>query len=207
MKFPRLCFILSVLICSPDGFAQNAALQKTVIKADKLVMEAKLENNVFRFLGNVLIEGTNLTAQCDEMTLISKREPEDASTAAGKTQSNDPNLIGQVGAIESLVAKGNVLIKQAGRTVQGGRARILPNEGFIEITDNALFTDSSGATFEGDVIRLDRGERTVTIDGQKNGGQRPTITLPPMQDLGTDLEKLLERDAAEDAAEGPDTAE
>ena len=195
------------LICMlSSAVAQNAVLQKTIIDSDRMELASKKDRNVFRFIGNVVISGTNLKARCDEMELIALREgaapqkKDDADAAkttnTAKTDEDDEGLIGQIGGIESLIAKGNVYIEQAGRTVEGGLAKIFPQRGYLEVTDKPKFTDSSGAVVTGKSIKLERGNRTAIVE-PADDGTRARVTLPPMDDLGVDLEKLIDSEPSD----------
>ncbi|MEM7671959.1 MAG: hypothetical protein AAF212_01330, partial [Verrucomicrobiota bacterium] len=127
MNFKKILLLFSLLNASAGAlYGQNAALERTIIDSDRMELQGEATRNVFRFIGNVRITGTNLEARCDEMELVSLREGGDGE---------DDELISQIGGIVSLIAKGNVRIEQEGRIVEGGLAKIFPKEGYLEITD------------------------------------------------------------------------
>ncbi|MGB0371367.1 MAG: LptA/OstA family protein [Opitutales bacterium] len=187
-------FFLRVALTFSIGisvFAQNAPLERTIIDSDRVVLEGGAEQNVFRFLGNVTITGTNLKARCDEMELIALRK---------KSSGEDDGLIGQIGGIKSLIAKGNVRIEQEGRLVEGGLAKIFPKEGYLEVSDNPRFVDSSGAVVTGKSIKLERGKRQAIVE-PADDGTRARVILPPMEDLGVDLDKIIDPEAPSEEEE------
>ena len=124
-----------------------------------------------------------MKARCDEMELISLR------AVSADTAEADEGLIGQIGGIESLIAKGNVYLEQEGRVVEGQLAKIFPKEGYLEITGDPKFRDSSGAVVTGKTIKLERGKRQATVEPYEDGTQ-VRVTLPPMEDLGVDLDSF-----------------
>ena len=192
MNFKNLTAFFCLWGLTSGLCVQSAALQQTVIDSDRMELESRKDRSVFRFIGNVVISGTNLKARCDEMELVSLR-------AVSEEVAAEEGLIGQIGGIESLIAKGNVFIEQSGRTVQGGLAKIFPKQGYLEVTDKPKFTDASGAVVTGKSIKLERGNRRAIVE-PADDGTRARVTLPPMEDLGVDLEKLIDSDEDEAAS-------
>ena len=89
--------------------------------------------------------------------------------------------IGQLGAIDRIVALGNVTIKQAGRTATAGKGEIFPIEGKIILTENPVVIDEDGE-IKGDKMTLLKGKRQAIIEGKPN--QPVRIKLPTIKDLG-----------------------
>lgn len=185
--FPHSFFCLLLLFLgSAPGLPQAppalpppaADTPKTVIESDYLELVTGTDQNVFLFEGNVRIGGTNLTAECDRMEVIASREVE-----------ADPGAtFGDIGAIEKIIAMGSVVIRQAGRTAEAGRAEIFPREGKVILTENPRVTDEKGMVATGPRMVLNQGERRVVIEGEEGGEnrERPTVSLPSLPDMGFD---------------------
>lgn len=147
--------------------------QETVITSDNLELVGGDTENRFYFTDNVKITGTNLLATCDEMEVIAAR-----SGPSEKT-------VGQMGAIQKILMKGNVVIEQAGRTAMAGQAEILPAEDKVILTENPIVKDSQG-TVTGFKMELLKGERKAKVFGDPNDaeGGRTKVVLPGFKDLG-----------------------
>ena len=169
---------------------------KTVIESDYLELVTGTDQNVFLFEGNVRVEGTNLTAACDRMEVVASREVE-----------LDPEAtFGEIGAIEKIIALGSVVISQAGRTAEAGRAEIFPREGKVILTENPRVTDEKGMVATGPRMVLNQGERRVVIEGTEASDpeERPTVSLPSLPNLGFDQNQPL---ATQEESPNPDSAE
>lgn len=150
-------------------------LAATVITSDSLEMISGSTVNRFFFTGSVIVTGNNLKATCDEMEVVSRRVSENPEPEGG--------TIGQIGSIERIILKGNVVIQQAGRDARAGHAEILPIDGRVVLTENPVVTDAEG-TVSGYRMELVKGERVARVFGAPEGGQRPRVTLPTLPDLG-----------------------
>lgn len=174
--------------------SDSMPLPKTVIESDHLELKTSAEENIFLFEGNVRVEGTNLTAVCDRMEVT-----------ASRTADSDPDAaFGQVGAITHIAALGNVVISQANRTAEAGRADIYPREGKVILTEKPRVTDERGMVATGTRMVLLQGERRVIIegeDGEDVSGDRPRVTLPSLPDMGFDRD--TEDPEAGDVEENP----
>lgn len=192
---PR-CFMLPALLVSGALFsatgvhAQAAADEeapKTIIESDALELVTSEGYNRFFFRGNVQVTATNMTASCEEMEVVASRTPE-----------SDPDAtIGQIGAIQRIVAVGDVVIRQAGRTAEAGRAEIFPDEGRVVLTENPRVTDERGVVATGPRMILEEGRRARIegLEGQP-GLERPRVVLPTATIPSLDVE---DADAAGDA--------
>ena len=198
MNWFRLFLALAVAGTLP-AIAQNAPIEITEIKSDGILIKGKADHNIVTFSGNVRISATNLEATCDEMEIIAIR-----SVGGEDKSSEDDSFLNQIGGVRSLVAKGNVYILQSGRTVQGDSAKILPLDGYLEVTGDARYSDDSGVNVSGWRITLKRGERSVNVERNPAvEGNQVRTALPPIQDLGVDLEKLMRaEDEVEQTEEG-----
>lgn len=177
---PVLAFLLAAGLPACLA-AQDAA---TVITSDRLEMTTNARRNAFVFEGDVRVEATNMTATCDRLEVLANRRPDSDPDAA----------IGQIGRIEEIIATGNVIISQAGRTARAGRAEIFPGEGKVILSDGPRLVDERGVTATGERMTLEQGRKRALIEG---GGR---VILPDIPDLGFDAEE--QRDAP--LAEGVD---
>jgi lipopolysaccharide transport protein LptA len=158
------------LILPLSGDAEPEEPEETRITAESLEMVSIDEENRFFFIGNVEIEGTNLSVSCDRLTVISSR-------------AGDPDAtLGQIGNIRQIVAEGNVIIEQSGRRAEAGRATINPNQGRVVLEENPVVIDSQGRV-QGWRITLLRGENRAIVEGGP-AGERPRVTLPTLPNLG-----------------------
>ncbi len=193
-----LIFALLLLPLSLPGAEESAQpAETTVIVSDHLQMKSTEDKNYFYFDQNVQVEATNLVVKSDRMEIIALRE----------NQENDPDAtVGEIGAIESIVATGNVEIFQTGRIAYAGRAEVLPREGKVVLSDSPRVVDGE-TEISGWQIVLNKGERQVTVlpnpDKQASEAdrERPTITLGggALPDLG--FEEVEEKENKEAVGE------
>ncbi len=184
-------FLLPPSLSGADETDQSA--DATVIVSDHMEMRSTVEKNYFYFDQNVRVEATNLVVESDRMEVIALRESE----------ADDPDAtVGEIGAIEIIVATGNVEIFQAGRAAYAGRAEVLPREGKVVLSESPRVVDGE-TEVAGWQIVLNKGDRQVTVipnpDEQLADRGRPTITLggSALPDLGFD-ESEEEEDVVED---------
>lgn len=164
---------------------------RTRVESEKLLMRALKDRNHFFFSGAVHVEGTNLEVYCDELEVVAFREGEDPEAA-----------VGQLGAIESIEARGNVRVLQAGREARAGRAVVVPGAGKVVLSENPVIIDG-GTEVSGFRIILEKGARTpFVVEQRPGGGQRPTVRLEPLPDLGYDLQEELEGGAEAESDSG-----
>jgi lipopolysaccharide export system protein LptA len=200
MKLFRLSMML-VLIASGHLVTGEPA-ERTVIRSTSMEMQGSESNNYFHFRGQVEATGTNLRIRCDALTIVSRRG------------GDSPTGIGEIGAIESIVALGNVVIEQAGRTAYAGRAEVNPATGTVTLSDNPRITDR-GVEVEGYQFVLNQGKRSFVSlpDPAATGGSagRSVVRLGALPDLGFDQDDATLRAGVEptDEPEGeppPSTA-
>jgi len=151
--------------------------ETTQISSERLEMQGTEGRNFFFFSGSVEVKGTNLLLHCDELTVVSAREgPEEAA-------------IGRIGAIEEIVARGNVVIRQAGRTAHAGRADVNPRAGTVVLSDQPRIVDGE-VEVTGYQFVLHKGERKFTSvpdpDAPATAPSRSVVRLGAMPDLGFD---------------------
>ncbi|WP_269539187.1 LptA/OstA family protein [Cerasicoccus fimbriatus] len=167
-------------LLATQAFGQQATTelpaQNTVITSDNLELVGGDSENRFFFTGNVKITGTNMLATCDEMEVIAAR--------SGSTE----KTVGEMGAIESIIMMGNVVIEQSGRKATGGRAEILPNDDKVILSEGPRVEDSRGVVSGWKMI-LHKGERKVEVLSDPNAtgeSGRTRVQLPGFKDLGYD---------------------
>lgn len=168
--------------------AQEEDTPRTVVESDSLEMNATDERNFFYFKGHVRVTGTNLTVECENLDVITARSGDTSAT------------IGELTAIESIVATGNVIIFQEGRRIEAGRAELKPHEGLVVLTDKPKIIDPE-AEISGWRITLLKGERKALVEGnpEHTGMDRPTVMLDSLPDLGYEDK---EPESAEQPLEG-----
>lgn len=146
----------------------------TVIESDGPgVMVSTPTETTFTARDNVVVTATNLRMNCDVLTVVSGRTGDPAAT------------LGKQEGFKSLVATGNVRILQNDREATCQRAEIFPGEDKVVLSGNFKLRALDNSFVQtGDKGTLYRGERKAVIEGA--GASRPTLTLPPLKDLGYD---------------------
>lgn len=181
------------LVALATIFSSPLSAAETVITSDRLEKRTEGSEDHFFFYDNVRIVATNLVATCDAMEVVTEGTPDEKES------------IPKFGAIEAIIARGNVHIEQPllERTAKADKAEILPQKGEVILTGNAEVTDKQG-TVKGHRMRLVKGEERAIVEGSAEGG-RPKVVLPSMPDF--DLGKLKKGNAddvpAEQTAEMP----
>lgn len=173
--------ISGMLVCiwtcaalSPAFAVEGEDMPRTVVESDALVMNATAEQNLFYFTGNVRVTGTNLVVTCERLEVVTTRKGDDTEA-----------VIGELTAIESIVATGRVKIFQAGRLITAGRAVLNPREGRVVLTDHPKIIDREVEVSGWRIILL-KGERKALVEANPEQGQggRPTVKLDSLPDLG-----------------------
>lgn len=190
-----------LLVWSAGGLAFVGAEEPppppTVIEADVMELRSSEAENRFFFRKNVRVFGTNLLVSCDELTVVSARSGDPAAT------------VGELGALQSIVATGNVDIVQAGRRATAGRAELFPREGKVVLTEQPVIIDER-AEVRGWRITLLQGERSGIVEsappGTPGGGRATTIldALPDLGFAGQPRDEDAEAATDEDAAASPE---
>ncbi|MCC5808604.1 MAG: hypothetical protein JJU00_19915 [Opitutales bacterium] len=148
---------------------------RTTVTSETIEMQGTDERNYFYFRDDVEVRGTNLEIRCDELTVIAGR--------AGAAEEG----FGEIGAIESIVAVGNVVIVQEGRTAYAGRAEVNPREGTVTLSENPRVVDGD-VEVEGYQFVLFRDERRFASIPDPNAPpdrpSRSVVRLGELPDLG-----------------------
>ncbi len=163
-------------VARPSGAGR---MEETVIVSDSLVMRSGRKRNYFYFENEVLVEGANLVVKCDRLEIVALRE-------AALDQSDAK--IGEFGTIQRITASGNVVILQAGRRAEAGRAEVLPGEGKVVLTDSPRVVDGQGEVRGWRITLLKDEKRAVVESDPDGGGQRSTVRLSKLPDLGFESE-------------------
>lgn len=178
----------STSICSPidteDNQSRNIIQQiPTTAQADYLEF-LSVEQNNHRFLldGNVSVEGNNLYLTCDRIELLFVGDSNGSS--------------GGIGKIDSMEAKGNVILKQRGRQSYADEMTLNVPQGTAELRGSskagtlARVVDEEWGEAKGGKIILEKGKRLAKVIGDKGG--RPRIELPSIPDLGFDKKNKID---------------
>lgn len=177
MKIMQNAGVLLLLFLLTPVLVSAVLNERTLVTSNELEMQGAELRNYFFFRGEVEVRGTNLRIRCDEMTVTAMREgAEDAA-------------IGQIGAIERIVARGNVIIEQAGRVAYAGLAEVDPIAGTVTLSDSPRIVDND-VEVEGFQFLLRQGERKfISVPDPNAPPERPSrsvVRLGALPDLGFD---------------------
>jgi hypothetical protein len=174
--FARLTLLFSVCLASAAAGAQ----ERTLITSDELEMQGSGERNFFYFNGNVRVRGTNLSIDCDELTVVALRE------------GTEEAAIGRIGAIERIVARGSVVIEQAGRKAFAGLAEVDPVAGSVTLSEQPRIIDND-VEVEGYQFVLLKGQRKfISVPDPNAPADQPSrsvVRLGSLPDLGFDQDE------------------
>ncbi len=148
----------------------------TVIRSQLLNMVETSDSTLFRFTGDVRVDGTNLQATCQRMDVVTV--PEDSSLSRPDLSSGSAGAGLAVLRIEAYEA---LRIEQEGRTAEADRGTILPREGKLVLEQNAVVNDPRG-TVRGHRLTLLQGRRRAIVEGGGPEGERARITLPGLSE-------------------------
>lgn len=141
--------------CLLSLFVWNLAVGNvpTTITSDQMEMQGTADKNYFTFTKNVKVNGENLMLTCQRLEVVSAR-------------AGDPNAtIGKIGAIETIIAKGSVVITQGTRTAYAGHAVMDPRLGLLVLTESPRIVDGD-TTVLGSEIVLDKQKNVRVKDGK-----------------------------------------
>lgn len=165
------CLTAAAAIAQEDA---NANRERTTIECDSLEMQGSEERNFFYFHGNVYVVGESLKIRCDELTVTALRAGSSSDT------------IGEVGAIERILAVGNVEIEQAGRKAYSDKAEVDPSEGTVVLSENARLVDNDVGVSAYQFIFYKEDGRIVTVPDPNATAEKPsrsTVTLSALPDI------------------------
>lgn len=177
---PILRFLFLPILLGAALPAVCQEVQNTLITSNHLEMQGTEDKNYFYFKGAVEVKGTNLQILCEELTVVAFREGSDTAT------------IGNIGALEKIVARGGVEIHQAGRSAYAGKAEVNPAEGTVVLSEEPRVVDGD-VEVSGYQFVLHKGDRKFESIPDPNApiGQpsRSVVRLGAMPDLGFDQEE------------------
>lgn len=139
----------------------------TLITSQTLSMEGSETQNFFLFEGNVVVQSPDLNLTCERLEVTSARGGDPEAT------------IGELGAIQLIVAKGSVHILQAGREAFAGQAVLNPTAGTLVLDEDPKLIDGE-TEVTGWRILLDRDKRLRVLqdpEAPAKERQRATVTL------------------------------
>ncbi len=169
--FPHsLLICLSLLAIAP--FALLAQETNTIITSEgEARMVSTPTEATITFKDKVLVTGTNLRMSCDFLQVVVKRKGDETAN------------LGTIDKFRSMLAVGNVVVIQGDREAACGRAEVLPEQDRIILTEHPVVVDHDQKT------RM-AGEKITILNGQKNFiVEKPSLTGPPVKDLGYDKDK------------------
>jgi len=162
---------MGVVASGTTGTPAPVSGVSTKVTSDQQWLTTSSTGSTYYFEGNVQIDGGTFQASCDKMQ--AEGAPAKSATGSGPA--------GPV-VLEQVIAEGSVRITQGTRVSTAGKALILPHEGRVELSENALVVDSAngGSRLENANLEISQGEvAAVSIPGVP--GQplvRPTLVLP-----------------------------
>lgn len=199
---PFLAFLIGAVSPASAESPDPASAESTVITSHRMEMEGAGDRNFFYFEGDVEVVGNNLRLLCDRLTVISAR-----AAAA-----ND-EAIGEIGAIEEIIARGNVQIHQAGRSAYAGLAEVDPRAGTVTLSEDPRVTDGE-VEITGYQFVLHRGDKRFESIPDPNAPAdqpaRSVVRMGALPDLGFDKDQaevdLDQRLQDEDTPPPPESA-
>jgi lipopolysaccharide export system protein LptA len=193
-KIGIISLFVSVLILAHSPVSAN---DQTVITSERMEMQGTLEKNYFYFRKDVKVVGTNLELFCNELTVIALRK------------SGENETVGEIGAIESIVAIGDVVVNQAGRSAYAGRVEVNPRDGTVVLKDSPRVVDNN-VEVSGYQFVLYKGEKRFESipdpNAPKDKPSRSVVRLGALPDLGfdqTEEEVTIEEKLMEPIADDP----
>jgi lipopolysaccharide export system protein LptA len=158
----------------------------TVITSERSEMVSSETDATFTFRDHVVVTGTNLKINCEELVVVANKTGDPKAT------------FGKQDKFKSLVATGKVRILQNDREATCERAEVFPGDDKVVLTGNPVVRSLDGNyKADGPRLVLYRGERRAVIEG----GTR--ITLPPLKDLGYGKEPGKTAPATDNTATPP----
>lgn len=146
------------------GGKPGAAAQ-TEIQSERLVLRTTEEEYYFEFTGHV-------RAVSEEMDLRSEQLIALADAPEARESGVPATAPGELDSIRQIIARDDVVIVQAGKTVKSEEAEFFPREQRAELSGSASVT-TKGAYLSGETIRSRSGE--IIIAGAEGKGRAQMI--------------------------------
>ena len=156
--------------------ADEPAPVPTVITSQADDAKTVGDETTILFTGLVTVTGTDLKLTCDRLEVLLAQAPDSKKKVAG------PTVLGESGKFKHLLATGRVKIVQGDRIATCGRAEVLPDKDQVILTEKPMVEDPEYGTATAHLIRMQRGERHVFLEGGPDGA--PQIVTRPIKDLG-----------------------
>lgn len=158
----------------------------TVIESGAAEMVSTEKETTFTFTKGVKVTATNMTLTCADLVVVAVRGGDPSAT------------IGNQQNFKSLIANGGVRIVQNDREALAQRAEVFPGEDKVILSGNPIVRsvkDGWEQNGEGMQLVLYRGERRAVLEGPQ--GTRARLIMPPLKDLGYDVEKEKGKEKAQ----------
>lgn len=190
------CIVLAAFVLAIPGRLAAQTTPETVIDSDALTMEGTDDYNDFTFSGRVRAQGRDMLLLADELQVHARR-----------SRGGD-GAVGQIGAIESIVAKGNVEIRQAGRVAYAEMAEVQPEAGLVVLSGNPRIVDEK-ATVKGWKIVYNSQSKTVQVLPDPNppaegDRQRSRVILSESAIPALDYDQIQQPQLSTPAGEQPE---
>ncbi len=150
----------------------------TVIESGAAEMVSTEKETTFTFTKGVKVTATNMTLTCSDLVVVAVRGGDPSAT------------IGNQQNFKSLIATGGVRIVQNDREALAQRAEVFPGEDKVILSGNPIVRSTKDGweqNGQGMQLVLYRGERRAILEGPE--GTRAKLIMPPLKDLGYDMEK------------------
>ena len=142
------------------------AKSKTIVRAKTLRMTENPDHFRINFTDSVSVEGTNLKGSCNLMDVILVEQE--------KGLERERQI-----EVQTINAYEDIVFEQNGRKAVADKATIRPIEGEIVLEGDVVVEDDQGKV-SGHRVRMHKGERRATVEGDGTEGSRARITLPEM---------------------------
>lgn len=170
---PMLSALLLALTWHPLQATESGERKSTVdIDSTGAVYDFSSEQKKLILQGPITIRTDTLLVTCDTAEVISSRQGSDDTLESNSS----------IGAIDYILAKGNVEITQAGSKALAGKAEIFPAEHKLILEDNPRIVDQYG-TVSGYRIVFLQGERRIKIESGEEQ-ERSHISLNNVEEIG-----------------------
>lgn len=150
-----------------DGGEATEAGGKTEIQSERLVLRTTEEEYYFEFTGSV-------RAVSDEMDLRSEQLIALADAPEARDKELPTAAPGELDSIRQIIARDDVTIVQAGKTVKADEAEFFPREQRANLS-GAASVETQGAYLSGETIRSRSGE--IVIAGAEDKGRAQMILI------------------------------
>lgn len=146
-----------------ENQAPSETAPRTIIHSERLKLITTVEEYQFEFNNKVHVVSDDMDLRGDVLIAV-------VDTPEGRDQAGPKVDADQLDSVQKIVAKGNVVINQAGRLVRAGQAEFYPKEqrAFLSGTPQI---EASGAYLSGNTILSKEGEIVVTGGGDAGRAQ------------------------------------